>query len=373
MKEIRLQLNTDAYAAAYGKLLAEAAEELRRNPYSVTQKAGVAPSGDKHDYVSLSRYWWPNPETPNRLPYVYKDGQSNPELDHYDRNTLGAMCSAVNTLALAYFYSGEEKYAGKAGEMLRTWFLDPATRMNPHLEFAQFIPGRNNSKGRPEGLIDSYSFVEMLNSVQLLRASAHYTLQDHEGLQRWFTDFARWFQTSNQGIREGAAKNNHATSYDAQLIVFFLFTGNEEAARKVLREFPEKRIFTQVAPDGTQPHELWRTLAFHYSQYNLSHMIDVGAMARKLGIELLAIESPDGRSFYKAMDYLVSFLGREVSSWPYQQISGWEGEMQDVCNDLIRVLALDPGRSVYREQVKKHGRWKKTDRWRLLYGYNDEL
>ena len=368
MHVVKSQLASDKYAGAYRKLISEADQELLRKAYSVTGKEGLAPSGDKHDYVSLSRYWWPNPDTPDRLPYVYKDGRSNPELNHYDRNTLGNMCAAVNTLSLAFFYSEEEKYAQKAVEILRAWFLDKDTRMNPHLEYAQFIPGKNDSKGRPEGLIDSYSFVDMLNSIQLLNGSPGYTLQDQEGLKQWFADFATWFRTSRQGKTENAAKNNHSTAYDAQLISYHLFAGNEKAAREILRDFPRKRIFAQIEPDGKQPNELWRTLAYHYSQYNLSHMIDVSAIAKRLGIDLLNKESADGRSICKAMDYLTSFLDKDVSQWPYQQISGWEDELQDVCSDLIRILDIDPSRHAYRHLFRKYARQDMSERWRLLYG-----
>lgn len=368
MHAIKSELASFKYATAYETLILQADTVLSRNVYSVTQKEGIAPSGDKHDYVSLSRYWWPNPDTSDRLPYIYKDGQSNPELNHYDRNTLGNMCAAVNTLSLAYFYSGEEKYAEKAAEFLRAWFVDQDTRMNPHLEYAQFIPGRNDSKGRPEGLIDSYSFVDMLNSIQLLKSSPGYTLQDQEALKQWFADFATWFQVSRQGKMENVAKNNHSTSYDSQLIFYHLFAGNEEAAKDIIRNFPERRIFAQIEPDGKQPNELWRTLAYHYSQYNLSHMIDVCAIAKTLGIDLLNSESADGRSIFKAMDYLTTFLGKDVSSWPYKQISGWEAELQDVCNDLVRILDLDPTRHAYRDLLRKYAQQDVSDRWRLLYG-----
>src|SRR5690606_36838610 len=72
MKKIKGQLALPAYKAAYQRLIRHADHELSQDIYSVTQKEGVAPSGDKHDYVSLSRYWWPNPDTPSGLPYVYK-------------------------------------------------------------------------------------------------------------------------------------------------------------------------------------------------------------------------------------------------------------------------------------------------------------
>jgi unsaturated chondroitin disaccharide hydrolase len=368
LKKIKSQLKNDNYAPAYRKLLSEAEGDLSKKPYSVTYKAGVAPSGDKHDYVSLSRYWWPNPDTPDRLPYIYKDGQSNPELNQYDRNTLGNMARSVSTLSLAYYYSGQEKYADKAVQFLRAWFLNPETRMNPHLEYAQFIPGRNNSKGRPEGLIDSYSYVEMLNSVPLLKGSKAYTRADEQGIKDWFKTFAAWFISSEQGIKEDAAKNNHATSYDSQLIHFYLFADDEAAARAVIQRFPERRMFKQLEPDGTQPNELWRTLGYHYSLYNLAHMMDVGAVAKHLGLQLLTKEQ-DGRSYFKAVDYLASFLGKPLSAWPHQQISGWEVKQQELCLNLVRLISLYPERRThYLPLIQQHGKLEQDGRWKLLWG-----
>jgi len=372
MSTIKTRLQTPAYAAAYRLLCAQADAAINTPAYSVTQKKAIAPSGNKHDYVSLSRYWWPDPHSSNGLPYVFKDGQSNPELERYDRNTLGDMCAAVHTLSLAYFYSGEEKYAQKAVSLLGTWFLDEKTRMNPNLEYSQFIPGRDNSKGRPEGLIDSYSFVGMLSSVELIKGSAGYTPAVEQGLKQWFGDFAKWLQASGQGQKEKAAKNNHATAYDAQLLTYLLFSGDEQGGRKIIDEFPVKRIFAQIEPDGKQPNELWRTLAYHYSEYNLSHILEVCATAQKLGIDLLHKKSADGRSIFKAMDYLASFLGKGVESWPYKQISGWEAKQQSVCEDMVRILAMDPAQTRYRTLVGKYARHDLSDRNRLLYGAGDQ-
>lgn len=373
MQTIKEHVNQAAYAPAYAALIAQADKALNGPIYSVTKKKGRAPSGDKHDYVSLSRYWWPNPETKDGLPYVFKDGQSNPELNGYDRNTLGDMCGAVNTLALAYFYSGDEKYADKAVQLVRVWFFDEETRMNPNLEYSQFIPGRDGSKGRPEGLIDSYSFVGMINSLPLLKSSPSYKPALEQGLQQWFSDFAKWMKESSQGIAEENAKNNHATAYDSQMVTYYLFSGNEDAARKVINDFPARRIFAQIEPDGKQPNELWRTLAYHYSQYNLTHMIDVAATAQKLGINLLAEQSADGRSIYKAIDYLATFLGKGVTSWPYKQISGWEAKQQDLCVDLLRIVELDPAKKEYKNLAKTYVKLELTDRRRLLYPSMESL
>ncbi|MDU1890520.1 MAG: alginate lyase family protein [Dysgonomonas sp.] len=373
LNDIKTSLNSLTYFNAYRNLIEEADQKLKEGNYSVTYKKTIPPSGDKHDYVSLSRYWWPNPDSADKLPYIYKDGESNPELDQYDRNRLGEMCEAVNVLALSYFYSNDEKYASKALELVRIWFLNEETKMNPNLNYSQFIPGRDGSKGRPEGLIDSYSFVGMLNSVQLLKQSRQYTQKDDKGLKEWFEAFAKWLQTSELGKKEDAATNNHATSYDSQLVTYYLFAENMAEVEKIVKAFPERRMFSQIEPDGKQPHELWRTLAYHYSLYNLSHMLDLFLTTQKLGKELYKLESEDGRSFYKAVDYLTSFLGKSVEAWPYKQISGWEAKQQELCMDLYRIYNLDPSQTKYLDLYKKYAIQDISDRHRLLYGAENTI
>ena len=111
-------------------------------PFSVMEKKQVPPSGDKHDYMSMGPYWWPNPKTPNGLPYVRRDGETNPEIAGIpDQANLSRMENAVHALALGYYLTGDEQYASRAVLLLRTWFLDPATRMNPNLNSDRPFPG----------------------------------------------------------------------------------------------------------------------------------------------------------------------------------------------------------------------------------------
>src|SRR5690606_15577916 len=102
----------------------------------------------------MAQYWWPNPDTKDGLPYIRKDGETNPESYQKvrDRSYLYELCRNVQTLGLVYFYSEEDKYAEKVGQLLETWFLSEDTRMNPNLNFGQYIPGKVD--GRIEGLID---------------------------------------------------------------------------------------------------------------------------------------------------------------------------------------------------------------------------
>lgn len=356
------------YATACGELRTEADRLLDAEPLSVMMKEDTPVSGNKHDYMSLARYFWPDPTKPDGLPYVSRDGLSNPELEKYDRNRLGTTASRVTTLSLAWYFTGDEQYARKATELIRVWFLNKATCMNPHLEFAQVVKGQKGNRGRSFGVIDTYSFVEMLDAVQLLEGSQAFTAKDSKQLKAWFSKLLNWMLTSELGKEERASTNNHAVACDAQLIAFALYTGNQKLAREILSTIPEVRVYTQIEPDGSQPHELRRTLAFHYSLYNLTHLIDIYLMGQKLGLHLDRETSADGRSFYKAMDFLTPYVGKERESWPYQQISGWEAKQQDICKDLYRTAVyLDPSRKDYLKLYRQNRVFNLKDRFNLLY------
>jgi len=128
-----VQSGDKTFDAALRKLEGDARKALSAGPFSVTSKTPTPPSGDKHDYMSQAPYFWPNPKTPDGLPYVRRDGERNPEINKItDHRSLDQMADAVETLALAYYFKGDEAYAAKAVQLLRAFFIDPATRMNPN-------------------------------------------------------------------------------------------------------------------------------------------------------------------------------------------------------------------------------------------------
>ena len=372
LARVKESLDRPVYAAAYKQLLSDADRRLAAEPVSVMMKEKTPASGDKHDYMSLSRYFWPDPSKPDGLPYISRDGISNPELERYDRNRLSTMANGVTTLSLAWYLSGDEKYAKKAVEYLKVWFLNKDTRMNPNLNYAQVVPGKFDNRGRCYGVIDAYSFVEMLEAVLLLEQSKAFSKKDQKALRAWFTTFLEWILTSKQGIEEGEQRNNHSIAHDVQVIAYACYVGNRKVAEQYIRDFPEKRMFQQIEPDGRQPQELRRTLAFGYSQYNLSHMIDVFRMAQHLGIKIDDATSAEGASFYKAMDFLLPYVGASVDKWPYQQISEWDYKQNEFCKDLYRSWMLNPQRTDYLNVSRSHLRMNWNDRFFLLYYEPDE-
>lgn len=301
------------------RLFARAGRLLDLEPESVTQKTIVPPSGDKHDYLSLAPYWWPDPTKADGLPYIRHDGRVNPETrgDNTDQARTGRFFERVNTLSLATFYTDDSHYARRAVDLLTTWFIDPNTRMNPNLNYAQGVPGR--SHGRCFGIIEWTGISRLITSIQLLRLQKSLPLETDRGLTIWFTAYLDWLLTSDLGRQENSRANNHATCYDVQVAGLCLFLGKTKQARKILEAVKTSRIATQIEPDGRQPHELARTKSLSYSKMNLRAFETLARLGDKAGVDLWNYETPDGRSIRKAQAFLEPYLKKE-KKWPYQQI-----------------------------------------------------
>lgn len=311
-------------AAAWKALDREAQQTLSLGPFSIVNKSVTPPSGDKHDYMSQAPYFWPDPKSPNGLPYIRRDGERNPEINKItDHKSLDDLEDVVETLALAYYFKRNEAYAAKAVQLLRAFFLVPATRMNPNLEYAQFIPGVNT--GRGIGLIETRGLVRVVDAIGLLQGSKALTPADATGLQDWFKSFLQWMRDSKNGREEAAAKNNHGTYYDVQVVSFALFTGQKDFALKVIKQAREKRIAAQIEPDGRQPLELARTKAWGYSNGNLDGLMQLATLAERVGVDLWNFQTKDGRSIRKALEFLIPVALGETK-WQYQELGGVKPE-----------------------------------------------
>lgn len=337
---------------ALKKLIADADKALAVTPPSVMQKTKVPPSGDMHDYMSIAPYFWPNPATKDGLPYVRKDGKVNPESRAEAANdTLRARLvgTTVETLALGYYFTRDEKYAEHAAKVLRTWFLDPATKMTPHFRFAQAIPGVND--GRGTGLIEARGLADAADAAILLVGSKHWSAADQQALLAWGEVYFEWLLGSKNGQDERAAKNNHGTWYDVQAVKWALVLGRKDKAKEICVAAGAGRIGVQIQPDGKQPLELVRTASFSYSCFNLLALARLADLSEHAGVDLWQHKTTDGRSIRVALDFLVPYLGKEPKPWTLQQIH--ESKPDEVL-PVLRAAALAYGDDRYESLLKEY-------------------
>ncbi|MGH7492301.1 MAG: alginate lyase family protein [bacterium] len=326
------------YLSAYKALIKDADKALTAGSFSVMSKTVTPPSGDKHDFYSYGTYWWPDPTKPDGLPYVRKDGVMNPETqsDKFDDRSMARMVEAVETLALAYFFSDREKYAHHAVELLRVWFLHPDTKMNPHLEYSQAIPGRVT--GRGIGIIETVKLKHIVDAIALLETSPGFFADDGIGLRAWFQAYLIWLRTSQHGKDEDNWYNNHGTWYDVQVAIFSLFLGQDSLARRVIEASKHRRLETQVRPDGSQPKELERTKSLSYSLYNLTAFFDLATLGQHAGVDLWRYRGKDDISVKGALDFLLPYY--QDKKWPYEQITPIATTYESLSSLLMRAARV---------------------------------
>lgn len=318
--------------AAFQKLIKDADKLLKIENPTVINKTILPPTGNKNDYLSISRYWWPDPEKNDGLPWIRHDGKTNPDTqtDAVDRQRLSRMAKGVWNLSLAYYFTNDEKYAKKAISMIDTWFLNPETLMNPHLEYAQSVPGNPNK--RRSGILDGRSITMYVpDAINLLSASKKWGNSYKTKMTKWFSDYLTWLTKSELGIAGSKQKNNHGSWYRFQVASLALYLGKDDLAINMV-ELAQKSLDQMLNNEGGQIHELARTKSFSYSCFNLQALTDISVIADKIGINMWEYESDNKKSLSLALNYLTPVV--EGEKWKHTTLNSVN------TGDLIPILSI---------------------------------
>ena len=317
------KLTLDVAAIDRARILKAADAALAQKPVTITAFPAKLSEGGSNDFYSNGDYWWPDPSKPNGLPYIRRDGETNPDNFIAHRMAVKTLRDSVAALAAAYKISGDERYVTKAAELLRVFFLDAKTRMNSNLNYAQAIPGV--SPGRGIGIIDTLHIIEIPAAVKAMEKSKAFPAELATGLRQWFRELAEWMVTSKNGKEEAAAKNNHSVAFYLQLAVFADFIGDEAKLDLCRRQFKEVFVAKQMALDGGFPLELARTKPYGYSIFQLDNMTMLCQVLSTDADNLWTFETPDGRGIRKAVAFLYPFLA-DKSKWTLKpDVQAWEG------------------------------------------------
>jgi hypothetical protein len=310
------------------RLIQQANTYLKSKPTSVMDKDEAPPSGNKHDFLSLTPYRWPNPNTQNGLPYVFRDGKTNPEVYKIpDKHNLDDMIVKTKILSLAYYFTDNPEYAKKAAELLRVWFLNDDTRMNPNLQFSEIIRGK--SEPNPSGVIADAYMPNLFDAFSIIENSSSWSTADNEGIRNWFNQYLEWLLSSEAGKLESMKINNHGTYYDVQVSSIALFLNKQDLVKRVLQNIVQMPIASgfrntpqllsvKITPEGKQPFELSRTNSLDYSMFNLIGLFNLAQIGEHVGLNLWNYTNSEGGGLRKALDYLVPYVMQD-KAWPYEQ------------------------------------------------------
>ena len=264
-----------------------------------------------------------------------------------DHDELVQLRTVVSSLGLAFYLTGRQDYAMHAAQLVRVWFLDQGTRMNPNLDFGQGIPGI--ADGRAAGIIETRYLADIIDGVTLLHGSSAWTSADDTALKDWMGAYLTWLLESPLGRQESKSTNNQGTWYDLQVVTLALDTGQTVVSRMTM-EGSRARIDQQFQPDGSQPRELARTRAWDYSIFNLKAFLHLAALGNRVGVDLWNY-TVDGRSLREGIEFLIPFATRE-KLFPYEQIT--EFHPSELHEDLRRA-AVGWNDPTYREIALKIG------------------
>ena len=279
-----------------------------------------------HDYMSVAPYWFDNGEGV----WERRDGERNPDVARWeDKKALSRMVSDVSLLALAerlYTQKGNEREAAAAAqrmsEILKTWFVDEGTRMNPNMKYAQFIPGKGREgKIRGSGLIELRGMMDVVESVEIVAGDGRMDERLLSDLRLWFGEMVEWMVNSPQGKRERLAKNNHGTWYAAQILMYSHFCGRTDLVAQMQSEL-KSRLVDQISEDGEQKYEMERTKSLSYCCFNiLAYEYCKDALAKE-GVDVT--QWNEWRRLEAAKDAVRPYAENGGAWWSARQIKPFE-------------------------------------------------
>lgn len=297
------------------RVISAAEKYLREEPVTITAFSSPRSAGGKQDFFSEGDYWWPDPENPDG-PYIQKDGMTNPDNFVAHRKAMILFSIHVSALTAAYKITHQKKFVGKAIEHFNAWFVNPETRMNPHLLYSQAIKGKFT--GRGIGIIDAIHLIEVARSIKILGEANLIKQSELIIIKKWFKDFLDWMTIHKYGLDEMNAKNNHGTCWVMQVAAFSHLVGDQDKMELCRKRFKEVLLPNQIAQDGSFPLELSRTKPYNYSLFNLDAMATICQILSTEKENLWNYSLPDGRNIRKALEFMYPFISAK-SSWPYKQ------------------------------------------------------
>lgn len=261
----------------------------------VVDKTITAPSGDVHDYYSMAPHY-----SPAGLKY---DGHANIGEQAKGAGDAQAFRSAawrISACAIGGVLLGNSEFTQRAAYLLKAWFVDSSTKMNPSLRYAQMIPGSDEIND--VGIVEVRQLANIVGAVRCLEKHAALEASVSRPVREWFEKFLDDCDTL--GIREKALQRGNNVGTWAALLFgsLDLFCGRFERSFAIAYRASE-RLGQQLGPFSMQLHEIGRAKPLHYSLFNLAAWFSLSRLCREFGMDLLRFSGVHNESLKTALAF----------------------------------------------------------------------
>jgi len=229
--------------------------------------------GSPNDYYSEGITWWPNPEDPN-APYIIIEDNVNPDAFRKHAELLNRTGKLISGLTAAYLVSGNSKYASRAVEHVKSWFIDTGSGMNPNVKFAQAIHGR--TEGRGVGINEALPLLEIIRSHKYIHS--HLSEKENQAFDTWLLSYRDFLKNDEKYDNLLSRKDIYSLSYFVQLAAIAVHLENMEDVDDLRRVFRDNiQSFTE-----NEPSAFWDYQVNRGEKYNIFLAADLMAIAAQL-------------------------------------------------------------------------------------------
>ncbi|KAI8802056.1 alginate lyase-domain-containing protein [Cladochytrium replicatum] len=310
--------------------------------FSITfgPKNQIPPSNSTNDYISYATYWWPSNTPacnadPNSKDCVFIRIDGKRVAKTYAKDSIYSMTSCVLALSTAAVRFNSKRYATRAQEMIRMFLMNGTTRMNPNVNYGQYLRGKySTGLGRKEGLIDVRSLSRVVNSYKLLKKAGLWRESSRE-FQNWFKDFAKWLTTSPIALGANDTANNQAMWYQSTLAMVYYASNQTEQLQSLLKSFPQRtQLWSQFREDGELTTEASRENPYHYRRFLLQAAYNILSLGRTQGIEPADLK---GDAILKATRYVLKVSVQNLTSIDLSSVDNpyYHRTLANAANDVF--------------------------------------
>jgi hypothetical protein len=277
-------------------LAAIAANARSVPPVSVTDKPDALPGAPERSYVNAVPHWQSLAGSESALDRSGLLGSAGPLCgdvsQHYDRARLQLMIDCVCTLSLDAQLNANQASRDHAAQMLRSWFINPATAMIPDGAYAR-LSAVDPSRNVLDAAIDFRDLYPLLDAITLLQRGGSFSLAESQQLEEWFDAFLSWLASDSITFLQQHSASPACTWYHLLMLAIAAYRGRKNVAAQVFDNLPGL-LARQFRADGSPQSCTADAQLRHEHLFNLQAWSNLVVLSSALGRDLLAFTDSNG-------------------------------------------------------------------------------